>query len=96
MMLARLFAPKPTISESELSFGMRMLSLQAATSMGFASITSGGIMAAFALVLGANNLQIGALAAIPFVMQLAQLPCVALVERIRRRKLIAVTSWFLA
>lgn len=96
MPLNRLFAPQPTISEEELARGLRMYTLQAATAMGFSSLSSGGIMAAFALSLGANNFQIGALAAIPFVMQLLQLPCIALVERIRRRKLIAVTTWSVA
>lgn len=94
--LSSLFAPQPSISEPELKGGLRMMSLQSATSMGFASITTGGVMASYALTLGANNLQIGALAAIPFVMQLLQLPCVALVERVRRRKLIAVVTWFVA
>lgn len=92
----QLLDPQPTISEAELSRGLRMLSLHSATAMGFASITTGGVMASYALSLGANNFQIGALAAIPFVMQLLQLPCVALVERIRRRKLIAVPTWFVA
>ena len=96
MFLTRLFAPKTVISDAELQSGLRLYSLQAATSMGFAAITSGGIMAAFALHLGANNFQIGALAATPFVMQLFQLPCVALVERVRRRKLIAVLGWLIA
>ena len=64
--------------------------------MGFFSITTSGFLAAFALALGANNLQIGILAAIPFAMQIVQLPSIWLVERVRRRKIIGVLSWFLA
>lgn len=96
MSLSNLFAPRSTISDADLKSGMRLYSLQAGTAMGFAAITSGGIMAAFALSLGASNFEIGALAATPFIMQLFQLPCVSLVERVRRRKLIAVPAFFIA
>jgi MFS family permease len=65
-------------------------------SNGFTSITTSGILAAFALALGANNFQIGVLAAIPFIMQPLQIPVILLVEKLRRRKAIAVISWFLA
>ncbi|MFB0557440.1 MAG: MFS transporter [Dehalococcoidia bacterium] len=62
-------------------------------SMGFSSITTSGILVAFALALGADNFQIGVLAAIPFIMQLLQIPGIWLVEKLRRRKAIAVLSW---
>ena len=65
-------------------------------SIGFTSITGSGFLAAFALALGANNFQIGVLAALPFVMQPLQIPAILLVERLRRRKAIAVPSWMLA
>ena len=52
------------------------------------SLGSGGFMAAYALALGANNLQVGLLAALPFITQIAQLPAILAVERFRRRKLI--------
>jgi len=52
-------------------------------SLGFNSISTSGILAAFALVLGANNFQIGILAAIPFIMQLLQMPSIWLVEKLR-------------
>ena len=62
--------------------------------MGFFSITTSGFLAAFALALGASNLQIGILAALPFAMQVVQIPSIWLVEKIRRRKAIALLSWF--
>ncbi|MBN1191958.1 MAG: MFS transporter [Dehalococcoidales bacterium] len=89
-----LFKPKPTISESDITSGLHWLTLEGTFSLGFNSITTSGFLAAFALALGANNLQIGILAAIPFLMQIVQIPAIGLVERIRRRKLIAVLSWF--
>jgi MFS family permease len=66
----------------------------------FASVTgafSGGvILVAFALALGANARQIGTLAAIPIVAQLAQLPATVLIERVRQRRKIGVLSITLA
>ena len=47
-------------------------------------------MAAFALALGANNFQVGILAALPFVTQVLQLPATLAVERFRRRKAIGI------
>jgi MFS family permease len=94
MNLFRFLKPKPTISDGELTTGLRWLTLEGTFSLGFNSITTSGFLAAFALALGANNLQIGILAAIPFIMQIIQLPAIWLVERVRRRKAIAVMSWF--
>ncbi len=86
--------PKPTISDREVTAGLRWLTWEGTVSLGFNSITTSGFLAAFALALGANNLQIGILAAIPFLMQILQIPAIWLVEKIRRRKTIAVFTWF--
>ena len=60
------------------------------------SLGSGGFMAAYALALGANNLQVGILAALPFVSQVLQLPTILVIEKFRARKAIGVPAWFLA
>ena len=52
-------------------------------------------MAAFALALGANNLQVGILAALPPVSQVVQLPAILAVEGFRKRKAIGLPAWFL-
>ena len=91
-----LFTPKPTISDEEVASGLRWLTREGIVSMGFGSITTSGFLTAFALILGANNLQIGILAALPFLGQVLQVPTIALVEKLRRRKAIAVTVWLLA
>ncbi|MDA1226821.1 MAG: MFS transporter [Chloroflexi bacterium] len=57
------------------------------------SVTTSGLLAAFALALGANSLHIGILAAIPFLMQPIQIPTILLVERLRMRKVISVLAW---
>ncbi len=96
MSLFKFLAPKPTISERELTAGLKWFTLEGAASLGLFSITTSGFLVAFALALGASNFQIGILAAIPSVMQILQLPAIWLVEKVRYRKLIAVPSWFLA
>ena len=54
------------------------------------SLGAGGLMAAYALALGANNLQVGILASLPFLTQFLQLPAILMVERFRARKAIGV------
>ncbi len=92
----RLFSPKPTLTEEETSAGMRWLTWEGAASMGFGSITASGFLAAYALLMGANNFQIGILAALPFLLQPAQILMITVVERVRMRKLLAVSAWTLA
>lgn len=96
MNIAGMFKPKPTLSEQDVARGLRFMTWESVASTGFGSITTSGILTAFALVLGANNLEIGVLAALPFLSQPLQIPAILLVERIRRRKLIAVNTWGLA
>ncbi|HEY77849.1 MAG TPA: MFS transporter [Dehalococcoidia bacterium] len=94
MSIRKVFQPRPTISDNELNDGLRWWTWEGTTSLGFNSITTSGFLAAFALALGANNFQIGILAAIPFLMQILQIPSIWLVEKFRRRKLIAVAAWY--
>ena len=60
------------------------------------SLGSGGFMAAYALALGANNLQVGILAALPFIAQVVQLPAILAVERFHLRKAIGLPAWLLS
>ncbi|MFC1999819.1 MFS transporter [Chloroflexota bacterium] len=92
-MLAGLFKPRPTISDEEVATGLRWLTLEGMASLGLFSITTSGFLAAYALILGASNLQIGILAAIPFLTQPLQIAAIPLVERIRQRKLIAIAAY---
>ena len=83
-------APQATISEEEREAGLRRLVIEAAFSSGAVALTSGVILTAFALHLGASNLMIGVLASAPFLTQLLQVPAILIVERLRARKRIAV------
>ena len=60
------------------------------------SLGSGGFMAAYALALGANNLQVGILAALPFITQIVQIPTILAVERFRKRKAIGIPALLVA
>ena len=86
-------APKPTISDQDVADGLRWITWEAVAAMGLFSVTTSGFLAAYALVLGCNSFQIGVLAAIPFLTQPIQILAIPLVERIRRRKAIAVLAW---
>jgi MFS family permease len=54
------------------------------------TLTTGVLLAGFAVELGASNFAIGILAAVPFLIQLLQIPAVILVEHWRDRRRICV------
>jgi MFS family permease len=85
-------APQADVTEPERERGLRLLIVEAAFSSGTGALTSGVILTAFALHLGASNLWIGILASAPFLTQLLQLPAILLVEQVRARKRIAVMT----
>lgn len=88
--------PKPTLTEKESERALRLFIWEGAASMGLGSIIGGGFLAAYALALGANTFQIGILAALPSMMMPLQIFSVALVEKLRKRKLLATPAWILA
>jgi MFS family permease len=92
----RFLQPQAVISEGQLNAGLRWLTLEGMVSMGFTSIIGSGFLAAFALALGADNFQIGLLAAIPSITQILQILAIFLVEKIRLRKAITVITWVTA
>ena len=84
--------PQSDLTTEDRERGLRLLVTEAAFSGGAAALTSGVILTAFALHLGASNVMVGVLAATPFLSQLLQLPAIQMVERWRRRKQIAVVT----
>jgi MFS family permease len=85
-------APSPNLTEEDRERGLRHLVLEAGYSNAVTAVTSGVILTAFALHLGASNTTIGLLAAAAFWVQLLQAPGVLLVEKFRARKRIAVLA----
>jgi MFS family permease len=84
--------PDPVITPDELARGKRALIKDAAWASLVGALYGGVILVGFALELGATPFIIGLLAAIPFLAQVAQLPAIALVERVRQRRKIAVVA----
>ena len=71
---------------------LRLILYDALASEAMGTLTTGVFLVGFALALGAGNFAIGVLAAVPFCVQLLQIPAVLLVERFRARRGISVWS----
>lgn len=84
--------PVPVVTPAALAAGQRSLVLDLAWASMTGAFSSGVILVAFALALGATPIEVGLLAAIPFLAQAAQLPATILIERVRRRRLIGVLT----
>jgi hypothetical protein len=78
------------VNSEQLTGAQRALVQDAAWASLIDVLSRGVLLVSFALSLGAGPFTIGLLGAIPSLAQLAQLPAIALVERFRRRRLIAV------
>ena len=88
--------PTPEMTEEGTRAGLRNMTWQGVMAFAADGMASGGFLAAFALILGASNFHIGIMTAIPFIVQPLQILAVILVERMRMRKIVAVTSYFIA
>ena len=89
------------LSDQEIERGLRSVIRDGLASQAMATLTGGPFLVALMLKMGASNLAIGLLAAIPPLAQLIQLPSILLIEKIRRRRMISMsasalsrTSWF--
>ncbi|MDE2903399.1 MAG: MFS transporter [Chloroflexota bacterium] len=94
--LAAVFEPRDALTDEQRRAGLRALNYQAIAASGADGLISGGFLAAFALLLGASNVHIGILTALPPILQPVQLVAVVLIERLRMRKPFAVMSYFIA
>ncbi|TFY98344.1 MFS transporter [Ramlibacter humi] len=84
--------PVDHITPAQLAAGQRSLVQDLAWASLSGAFSGGVILVAFALTLGATPLQIGLLAAIPFMAQATQLPATLLVERVKMRRRIGVLA----
>lgn len=91
-----MLAPQAAIAPQELDRGIRNLLVDAAAGTAIGALNSGVVLLALAIHIGASTFAIGILAAIPLLTQVLQAPTVKLVERFRRRRLIAVGAIFTA
>ena len=86
--------PVPSVTGAELAAAERSLVADTAWASLTGAWSGGVVLAAFAIALGAGPFTIGLLAAIPVIAQVAQLPTIALIERVRERKRIGVAVIF--
>lgn len=86
------YSPKETLTEQEIRTGLKFVVRDGLTSQSMVTLSGGVFLIAFALKLGASNFVIGALAAIPFLAQLMQIPSIFLTEKYRNRRLITMIS----
>jgi MFS family permease len=82
-------APLTGASDQRL---LRLILYDALASEAMGTLTTGVFLVGFAVALGAGNFAIGVLAAVPFCVQLLQIPGVLLVESFRARRAISVWS----
>jgi MFS family permease len=85
-------SPDPVITAEDMERGKQALVRDAAWATLAGSLYGGVILIGFAVALGASPIVIGILAAVPFLAQVAQLPAIALVERVRQRRKITVIA----
>jgi MFS family permease len=86
------FLSGEALSQAQLETGLNALVKDGIYSQIVGTLTSGVLLVGFAMELGASNLAIGLLASLPFLAQLCQLPAIALVERFRARRRIALIA----
>ncbi len=86
------FQAKDSLTEEELESGLKNVIMDGLTTQAIATLTGGVFLVAFALKLGASNLIIGILAAIPPLGQLIQIPAIYIVEKYRVRREICIVS----
>ncbi|MGE5465688.1 MAG: MFS transporter [Methanocella sp.] len=84
--------PDVTVTPGDLAAGKHALVRDAAWASMAGSLYGGVILVGFALALGADSFVIGVLSALPLIAQAFQLPAIALVEWLQRRKTIAVLA----
>lgn len=84
------FPLKDSLTEAGVESGLRAVIRDGLASHAMVTFTGGVFLVAFALKLGASNLVIGLLAAIPPLAQLIQIPSIYFVEKYRVRRVISV------
>lgn len=87
---------QPSCATSPIERGLSALVLDGIFSQAVGVLTGGVLLTGCALSFGASTGFIGLLAAIPLLAQLAQFPAVALIEKVRRRRLICISATVLS
>ncbi|WP_259016188.1 MFS transporter [Emticicia fluvialis] len=82
--------PQDTLTEKEIECGMKLSIREGLATETMTVLTSGAFLTALSLLLGATNLQIGFIAALPAFSNISQLITIWLVKRFNNRRGISV------
>lgn len=88
--------PKEILTENDVQCGMRLGIKEGLATETMTVLTSGAFLTALSLLLGASNLQIGLIAALPAFSNISQLLTIWLVKRYNNRRAISVLFSILA
>lgn len=88
--------PKAVLTETEVQTGLKRVIGDGLAAEAMTTLTGGAFLVAMALLMGASNLQIGLLAALPTFTNIFQLLSIWLVQRYNNRRAIAVVCAWLA
>ncbi|WP_343307179.1 MFS transporter [Chitinophaga niabensis] len=88
--------PSQSLTETDVSRGLKLVIGDGLASEAMTTLTGGAFIVAMAILLGANNLQLGLIAALPTLVNLFQLISIWLVRRFNNRRAVTVTCAFLA
>ncbi len=88
--------PKDILTEQDVQKGLKMVIWDGLTGEVTLALTGSTFIVAMALLLGATNIQIGLLGALPTLTNLAQLISIWLVKKFNNRRAVAVYCTYLA
>ena len=88
------FLPQSQLSTEDRERGLRLVLYDGVASQAMLTLTGGAFLVAFALQLGASNVQIGLLSAIPTLANVFQLWSIRLVQQYPRRQVVVYASIF--
>lgn len=88
--------PKETLTEDEIQKGLKVVIWDGLSSEVMTTFTGGAFLVSMALLLGATNLEIGILAALPMFTNIFQLLSIYLVGKYNNRRAVTVYCAFLA
>ncbi len=88
--------PSEVLTEQDVKKGLKLVIGDGLASETMTTLTGGAFIVAMALLLGANNLQLGLIAALPTMVNMFQLISIWLVRRFNNRRGITVICSYLA
>jgi MFS family permease len=90
------FRPSSRLTEQQVQSGLKLVTGDGIAAEAMATLTGGTFLVAMAVSMGASNVQIGLLAALPTFVNVSQLLAIWLVQRFNNRRAIAVVCSFFA